>query len=261
MKSTRGQRRRPSAGPAPRDSLARRESYYQATHHPLNCLLFLLPLIAVYELGSLLVGDLPLESPPQRVIAFYWIVQFLGLFTAVPTYLPGLLLLAILGLWHYVAGQRWRLRWRTLGGMAVESLLFCVPLLVLNRLFQVYVLAGLAGEPGAALGLGERLVVALTAGIYEELIFRLLLIWALKLLLVDVLELSASGSMVAIVVAAAVLFGGYHYVGREAFAWRTFLFRTAAGLFLGMIFVLRGFGITVGTHATYDVVVTLLAAA
>lgn len=233
----------------------RKDSYVQATHRPLNCLVFLLPLIVIYEIGSLTAHSLPLDtpSPPERVIAFYAIMRFLGLFATVPTYLPGLLLLVILALWHLASEHRGRLRWTAVLGMAVESLLFCIPLLVLNRLVQMCVLAGGGGE----FGLREQLVVAVTAGIYEELIFRLLLIWIFKVVLVDVLELPKAGSMAAIVLATAGMFAGYHYLGAERFAWTTFLFRTAAGALLGMVYVLRGFGITVGTHALYDVIVTL----
>jgi hypothetical protein len=234
----------------------RKDSYIQATHRPLNCLVFLLPLIVIYELGSLTAHSLPLETaspPPERVLAFYWIMRLLGLFATVPTYLPGLLLLVILALWHLVSEHRGRFRWSAVLGMTAESFLFCIPLLVLNRLVQT---CALAGGAGGEFGLREQMVVAVTAGIYEELIFRLLLVWMLKLLLVEVLELPKTGSMVAIVLVTAALFAGYHYLGAERFNWTTFLFRTAAGVLLGMIYVLRGFGVTVGTHALYDIVVT-----
>jgi hypothetical protein len=36
------------------------------------------------------------------------------------------------------------------------------------------------------------------------------------------------------------------------------LFLTAAGLYFGMLYILRGFGITVGTHALYDVLVLVM---
>ena len=231
----------------------RREGYYDATHRPLNCLLFLLPLIVLYEVGSLWVGSVPLGStPPQRVTAFYWIVQFLGLFASVPTYLPGVLLVVIFGLWHLLDRDRVHPRWTVVGGMFLESLAMCLPLLVMNRLFhQFNMLAG--GD-----GLGQELIVALTAGIYEELIFRLLLIWLLKIALIDLARLPRTWTMAGIVVLTAALFAIYHYAGAEPFAMRTFMFRTLAGIYLGGLFVLRGFGITVGVHAIYDVILTCL---
>jgi CAAX prenyl protease-like protein len=60
------------------------------------------------------------------------------------------------------------------------------------------------------------------------------------------------------VLISSLLFAGYHYLGSEHFIWQTFVFRTAAGLYFGAIFVFRGFGITAGSHAAYDVMIVLL---
>jgi membrane protease YdiL (CAAX protease family) len=60
---------------------------------------------------------------------------------------------------------------------------------------------------------------------------------------------------------SSILFAAYHYLGQEAFHWRTFAFRTAAGAYFGAIFVLRGFGVTAGAHAAYDVILVLMRAA
>lgn len=234
-----------------------KDTYSRATHRPLNCLVFLLPLIILYELGSMSAGPLPLHArPPDRVLAFYWIVQFIGLFGNVPTYLPGALLLIVLVVWHLITDSpRARVRWSTIGGMAIESFLFCVPLLVL---YQMTHLLAAAGE--VHYSMRDMLVIDVTAGIYEELIFRALLIWMFKLLLVDVLERHEGRSMVAIIVITGVMFSAYHYLGAEAFSWPSFTFRTAAGMYLGGIYVYRGLGITVGTHALYDIIYTLTAA-
>ncbi|MDD4888943.1 MAG: hypothetical protein PHU85_03365, partial [Phycisphaerae bacterium] len=161
-----------------------KDTYYEATQRPLNCLVFLLPLIIFYELGSISAGPLPLSHPPDRVLAFYGIVQFFDLFANVPTYLPGVLLLIVLVIWHLVTDSpRARVRWSTIGGMAVESFLFCVPLLVLYRMTHLLTTAG-----EVRYTMREMLVIDVTAGIYEELIFRALLIWMFKIVLVDVLE-------------------------------------------------------------------------
>jgi membrane protease YdiL (CAAX protease family) len=55
------------------------------------------------------------------------------------------------------------------------------------------------------------------------------------------------------VITSSVLFSLYHYVGPEAFRWDTFAFRTLAGMMLAGIFVTRGFGIAVGSHACYNI--------
>jgi hypothetical protein len=60
------------------------------------------------------------------------------------------------------------------------------------------------------------------------------------------------------VLGSAVAFSAYHYLGAEQFDLPTFAFRTVAGVYFGGMFLARGFGVTAGSHAAYDVLVTLL---
>jgi hypothetical protein len=57
------------------------------------------------------------------------------------------------------------------------------------------------------------------------------------------------------VVFAALAFSFFHHVGHGAPPLRrdVFVFRAAAGILLGFLFVVRGFGVAVYTHALYDV--------
>jgi hypothetical protein len=105
----------------------------------------------------------------------------------------------------------------------------------------------------------EEAIGFLGAGIYEEVLFRLMLfaslLWLLKS--VDV------PTVLALILAAgtsAAIFSGAHHLGPhgEAFNGYVFLFRAIAGLYFTVVFQLRGFGITVGTHAFYDVLVGVL---
>jgi hypothetical protein len=82
----------------------------------------------------------------------------------------------------------------------------------------------------------------------------------LSLLLVDVLKMKRGLASVFMVLVPAVLFSAYHYLGDERFALGSFLFRSLAGIYFGLIFLVRGFGITAGSHAAYDIwIVALLA--
>jgi membrane protease YdiL (CAAX protease family) len=103
-------------------------------------------------------------------------------------------------------------------------------------------------------------VLSVGAGIYEELVFRLAAFTVLNLLLLDVLGMRRFWAHLLIVAASSLLFASYHYLGDEAFHWRTFAFRTLAGAYFGLIFVLRGYGITAGTHAAYDLLIVSLRA-
>ena len=67
----------------------------------------------------------------------------------------------------------------------------------------------------------------------------------------------------AAVVVTSLVFSAAHYQiftfnsGADVFAVDTFLFRMVAGVFFSTLFVYRGFGIAVGSHALYDVFVAL----
>jgi membrane protease YdiL (CAAX protease family) len=160
---------------------------------------------------------------------------------------------------------------RVLGRMAVECLLLAACLVALNQLlgmvFQSLVAPGptavaCAVEPPTAPGLSERLgnlLMFLGAGIYEELLFRLILLSAA----IGVLRRLGAGGRWSVVYATAMtslVFAGAHYVGPhgEAFGLYSFASRCVAGVFFCALFVYRGFGIAAGTHAVYDILVGLL---
>ena len=46
-----------------------------------------------------------------------------------------------------------------------------------------------------------------------------------------------------------------------AFNGTEFGFRTIAGVYFAVLFAIRGFGITAGTHAFYDIIATIINAA
>jgi membrane protease YdiL (CAAX protease family) len=58
-------------------------------------------------------------------------------------------------------------------------------------------------------------------------------------------------------ISTSFVFALAHHIGptADAFNLFTFSFRAAAGMFFAAVFFLRGFGITVGCHAAYDLLV------
>jgi membrane protease YdiL (CAAX protease family) len=101
-----------------------------------------------------------------------------------------------------------------------------------------------------------RVVTFVGAGIYEELLFRLILYSAIQLLL----QMLLAPKMVAVSVAAVVSAAGFaaaHHIGPygEPFKETIFLFRFLAGMYFAALYQFRGFGIAVGAHACYDVLV------
>jgi membrane protease YdiL (CAAX protease family) len=224
---------------------AQAEPYWVQSRRPLASLLFILPLLAIYEVGVLWCGVRPngADAFMRRLIEMFGFGQHL--------LLPGLIVGILLG-WHYVSHAPWRVSGGVLSAMAVESIVLglCLRLIAL---LQGSILA---------LGIGDFLrqpVAYLGAGIYEELLFRLILLSLLAWLFRRAGTAPAM-SMIAAAVVSSLLFAAAHHVGvnGETFHWFAFTFRFLAGMFFSIVFVYRGFGIAAGSHAAYDIMVGVL---
>lgn len=227
--------------------------YLGRSARPLTSLVFLLPFMVVYEVGTrLLLTDA--VHGTQHIVAFTMMQDFFALFGANGRHLPALALVAILLSWHVARKDPWGVGPGTLFGMVLESIALGVPLIVFGltmaRFFPLA--AGLTG------GTAETVVLSLGAGIYEELVFRLILCTALAMVLRNGLKLNAWLSFLLLVLISSGLFSAYHYLGNESFIWRNFVFRTAAGMYFAVLFVVRGFGITAGSHIAYDILILTL---
>jgi hypothetical protein len=229
--------------------------YFHRTQRPLHCLVFVLPWLIVFEVG-MLWRQAHESRPMPSLVAWRLIERFVELLGASGLYFPGLLLVAILLGWHLVARHSWTIDKPTLAGMLGESVIWAVPLYVFNSVLQQ------ARRGSIESAWIDDVILSIGAGIYEELVFRLIAITLLSLILIDVFSLQKSATMVFIFLFSAALFAAQHHqpFGNDPFDTVKFLFRTAAGLYLTGIFVFRGFGIAAGAHAVYDVVVVTIAA-
>lgn len=235
------------------------EAYWDVTHRPLQCLVFLMPMVIAYELGmAFFYRNMPVEMRPS-LAAEELIDWFFSLFGGTGAYLPGAVLVTVLLVWHIATRNPWRVPGQPLMGMAGESILLAIPLLFLHgRLTNLQALADGSGGPSRAV---EDLLLSVGAGIYEELVFRLIIIGLLNLLLIDICGMKQIAGVAAAVIASSLLFALHHYppIGSDS-SWSAseFAFRTAAGAYLAAVFVLRGFGLAVGCHTMYDVLAFLL---
>lgn len=213
---------------------------------PLEALVFLLPLLAFYEYVSL--------TRHERVIAFDLLRRFFELFGQAGYWLPGLLVVVVLLATHVASGQPWTVRIGRVGWMYVESIALAAPLLVLNWVIPSLVAAAPAAGPV------DRLAMGIGAGIYEELVFRLILISLIMMVGVDLLGLRRSGVAIIAVIVSSVAFAAHHHrpIGEEAFDLTRLVFRSVAGVYLAGVFWFRGYGPAAGAHAAYNTVLALL---
>jgi hypothetical protein len=151
-----------------------------------------------------------------------------------------------------------------LGESVLYALIFGAVAATLTGLLLPFSTVGVAlvdwsTEAVAGLSLPVQLMISLGAGIYEELVFRVLLVSGLTLVATRLFRWRGAKVPVFAVVIAALVFAAFHYIGPygEPLALGSFTFRTVAGLLFSGLYVLRGFGVTAWTHALYDVFLAL----
>ncbi len=178
----------------------------------------------------------------------------------------GLVLFGV-GAWVVWQDQRrrgGRLSGKVFLGMFGESLLYAAVFGEVVSMLTSWLLTGsltiVFQAPLMELPLVTQLVVSLGAGIYEELLFRVLLVSGLAWIGLR-LGWKKEVAIGVAVVLSALIFSGFHYIGPlgDTYTLASFTFRSIAGLLLSGLYVFRGFGITAWTHALYDVGLTILA--
>lgn len=215
---------------------------------PLDALVFLIPLMLFYELGA--------SREQGQVVASVLLRQFVHYFGDVGLWAPSLVVVAILLATHLASREPWEIHLRQVGFMYVEAIVMAVPLLILNFLTPRVLLA--AGYPSAV----NRMALGVGAGVYEELVFRLILISLMIFIFVDLLRIKTGYVAVAALVVSSLAFSAHHHrpIGPEEFDLTRFIFRAGAGLYLGVIFWFRGYGPAAGCHAAYNVALVSLSA-
>lgn len=276
-------------------------SYLERTSRPIYAIVFLLPFIIFYELGTILINTDVLNRTQVRVVAFVWLqdfLEYLGFGSRFAWAAPALAVMIILIALQLTSRKRWSFVASDIWLMTAECVLFAVPLIVLSlslnssaqpqddisqfannatqiqteavtRYLAVTIDSLQAVAEGVKHSLLADIVTGIGAGIYEELIFRLILISLLMILFQNVLGLNKRNSIIASVLVSAALFSAHHHIiflhGRigqtSPFNWTEFGFRTIAGVYFAILFAIRGFGITAGTHAFYDIIAITINAA
>jgi hypothetical protein len=232
-------------------------NYFKRSAMPLASLVFLLPFVILYELGTRHYAVDPAHHTEQRIIAFNLMHQFFNYFGATGRYMPPLAVVGLLLSLHIARNDAWKVTPGTLLGMALEGAAWAMPLLAMGTLAARYVYHYLPLMTGQ--GDWRTLVVlSMGAGIYEELVFRLVGLIVLHMLLIDILRMPKKWGYLAMVLITSIVFAQYHYWGGEPFSWRRFVFRTAAGIYFAVLFLWRGFGVTAFTHSCYDIMIVTM---
>ncbi len=243
------------------------EAYFEESRKPVYSFVMVLPFLFLYELGIIVMlssdsGYRVINGADDLIRKMLSVVGIHGTFVSV----------AVVGvafaIWEWRRKAGWKLEAHFIGWLWAECMLYALFLLVIPGQF----LAAAGGGGGAGpegMGLFELIVLSCGAGVYEELVFRLILVGLLALFLRHVVHLDRVRAGIVAVIVGSLIFSAFHYKGLlgtsfgDPFApgtaafWHSFVFRAAAGAFFSVLYYFRSFGVAVGTHALYDVMASI----
>jgi hypothetical protein len=225
---------------------------------------FALPLLILYELlaaGLSRFAGEQMRNGADVILRSFFIA-------AAGRHGPLIFVLCIIGVCIYLIARDLRrsgkLDPRIFAWMTAESVLLALTFglvigTVTARLLTPFSPMAIGAVQAETMGIGARLMLSLGAGLYEELLFRVLLVSGLLLLARRVFRWRPLLANTFAVGLGALIFSAFHYVGAygDPFRLDSFVFRAIAGVAFSALYVFRGFGITAWTHALYDVLVLI----
>jgi hypothetical protein len=221
--------------------------YHEQSRDLFNSLVLVIPLFVLYQVGVLALGGL------RNGVDFVTQLLF-ELFQDRSLYLAfNGAILAGLAVALFVLRKKSQLHPRIWVPVLVESTVYALALsAVINTILRFMTIS-----PTLAIGelsATSKFFLSLGAGLYEELVFRLLLLSGMVWIFQKVLGISRGVAVVVAVILSSAIFSAIHYVGvlGDPFSLHSFLFRFWAGVLFAGIYATRGFAVAVYTHAIYD---------
>jgi hypothetical protein len=228
------------------------KKYLKETRRPIYSAALTLPFFLVYHLGTIALHTTYINGADALIIRVLSALSVHSIFAS------ALVLVACFIVWQIQTRASWNIDSGKLALLFLESLFYA--LLLLYGFGWLLSNVDLAASAGIKDGKLARLVLYCGAGIYEELIFRWLL---LSLLLFFFTRVIRANRILAVLFAAligALIFASFHYVGPGAdrFSLAGFMQRLLGGLYYSALFLVRGFGVAAASHAFYDVLLGLI---
>ena len=240
-------------------STAPNTSYLGLTKTATYGFLSALPLIILYEI--LIIFSNQGREGQIRISSEVWLRQWTQYIDG-PTLpiLGGVLILIGIVIVVLERKKNIKIKLSYFFGIILESSFYAVIIAILVSQLVSYIFAAMAAT-GMSLQVEDqdlltKIALSIGAGIYEELLFRVILVGGLYAVLRFFFGTKIIGYVIAALV-GALLFSAIHYIGNLAddFTTASFTFRFLFGLALNVLFLARGFGVAAWTHALYDIMV------
>ena len=229
-------------------------SYFLQTRSSFYSFLFTIPLFFIYEVGILFLSkDDILVVRNGADFLMRSILESFGVFGLYG--LGAIFLIGFIVTYIYFFNDKSNksIRADYLFIMVFESVCWALVLYFLLSKFML-VLMNPIGKT-----ITQQVTLAVGAGIYEEFLFRVMLISGLTGIIGFVFLWSEKVRKAAALIIAAGIFSAFHFVGDygDFFSMELFLLRFFAGIVLGILYIARGFGITAYAHSIYDLIVLI----
>ncbi|MBM4064814.1 MAG: CPBP family intramembrane metalloprotease [Planctomycetes bacterium] len=229
------------------------KSYYHRSKSLANSFLFILPLLVLYEVG------IAMQSPGIKNTADVVIKVPFALFGRNGSLIFNLFVIVFLLVSAFYVEKKYQFSSMTFILMFVEGAVYAL-FIGYGLGYVVYkALFPLALAKPFFTNIWTGIVFSVGAGVYEEIVFRLLLVSLLYFIFTKLLKIKKPISAIISVLIGALIFTSAHYLGplKDSFTYASFTFRLLAGLVLSTIFMFRGLGVVVYTHAIYNVLTVL----
>ena len=216
--------------------------------------LFTIPLFFIYEIGILFLSkDDMLVVRNGADFLMRSILESFGIFGLYG--LGAIFLVGFIITYIYFLKEKNDKKVRTdyLFIMVFESICWAVVLYFLLSKFMLVLMNPIGKR------ITQQVTLAIGAGIYEEFLFRVMLISGLTGIIGFVFLWGERARKIAALIIAAGIFSAFHFVGDygDYFSMELFLLRFFAGIILGALYFSRGFGITAYAHSIYDLFVLI----
>jgi len=226
--------------------------YWNNTRSPLYSFLFTVPLFIIYEIGVLLTSSTDMISMRNGADAL--MRQILSTFGMNGFYWMGGVFFIGFMIVYLFQKQYWydiEIIGEHLLLMMLESFMWSMALYFFMS--NVYVLLM---SPNGSMMI-QQVTLAVGAGIYEEFLFRVVLITGISGILAFIFQWNIKLRNWIAMILAAGIFSAFHFIGEfgDYFSFNIFMIRFFAGIILGVLYFLRGFGITAWAHSIYDLIV------
>jgi len=229
-------------------------SYLHDSRSALYSFIFTLPLFFIYETGILFLSNDDIVI--IRNGADFLLKNILESFGIFGLYSLGVVFFigfSVSYLIYFRSADNKNIKAEYLFAMMVESVFWSAVLYFLLSKFML-VLMNPIGKT-----IIQQVILAIGAGIYEEFLFRVILISGLSFVIGFIFLWNDILVKVSALIVSAGIFSAFHFFGDygDFFSIELFLIRFVAGLILGLLYYFRGFGITATSHSIYDLIVLI----